>query len=183
MNFITFAVCVECIVEFRRDLMYSNIMPTINGTLTIRISYTCDRLSTIWNGKNMLFKMIVRCVNFSCWTTSLILRLPFADINLHQYFEDCIRAARLYILNESEASIPAARRHMKMLVLFVFVFEFVLIAFCFDFRMYWVDKISKFAIVALFTYFIGGFLFRAVFSSSGHVRPSISPILDSIDRI
>lgn len=70
---------------------------------------------------------------------------------------------------------------MKMLVLFVYVFEFVLIDFYF--RMYWVDKISKFAIVALFTYFIGGFLFRAVFSASGHVRPSISPILDSIDRI
>lgn len=36
------------------------------------------------------------------------------DIDLVQYFEDCIRAARLYILKESEESIPAARRHMKM---------------------------------------------------------------------
>lgn len=40
--------------------------------------------------------------------------LYFLDINLNNYFEDCIRAARLYILNEPDSTIPAARRHMKV---------------------------------------------------------------------
>lgn len=40
-------------------------------------------------------------------------------VDIMQYFEDCIRAARIYILKESEESIPSARRHMKMLVNFI----------------------------------------------------------------
>ncbi|CAH0713461.1 unnamed protein product, partial [Brenthis ino] len=34
--------------------------------------------------------------------------------NIPNYFEDCVRAARLYILKESDDTIPAAKRHMKM---------------------------------------------------------------------
>lgn len=35
-------------------------------------------------------------------------------MNYEQYFYDCIHSARLYILNESDESIPSAKRHMKM---------------------------------------------------------------------
>lgn len=36
------------------------------------------------------------------------------DIDMLEYLEDCIHAARLYLLKESDDTIPAARRHMKM---------------------------------------------------------------------
>lgn len=36
------------------------------------------------------------------------------DIDVNEYFEDCIRSARKYVLNQSDYSIPAARRHMTM---------------------------------------------------------------------
>lgn len=36
------------------------------------------------------------------------------DIDVNEYFEDCIRAARKYVLNQSDDTIPAARRHMTM---------------------------------------------------------------------
>lgn len=37
-----------------------------------------------------------------------------AEIDMYEYFEHCIHAARLYILKESDDTIPAARRHMKV---------------------------------------------------------------------
>lgn len=36
------------------------------------------------------------------------------DIDLNEYFEDCILSARKYVLNQSDETIPAARRHMTM---------------------------------------------------------------------
>lgn len=36
------------------------------------------------------------------------------DIDMNEYFEDCIRAARRYVLNQTDDTIPAARRHMTM---------------------------------------------------------------------
>lgn len=36
------------------------------------------------------------------------------DLDLDKYFEDCIKSARLYILNETPDTIPAARRHMRV---------------------------------------------------------------------
>ena len=36
------------------------------------------------------------------------------DLNLDAYFESCIRAARVYILNEPPETLPAARRHMRV---------------------------------------------------------------------
>ena len=36
------------------------------------------------------------------------------DLDMDQYFESCIRAARVYILNEPPETLPAARRHMKL---------------------------------------------------------------------
>lgn len=36
------------------------------------------------------------------------------DMDIDAYFEDCIRAARIYILKEYPETLPAARRHMKV---------------------------------------------------------------------
>ncbi|XP_011860548.1 PREDICTED: putative fatty acyl-CoA reductase CG5065 [Vollenhovia emeryi] len=45
------------------------------------------------------------------------------DLVIDDYFEDCIRAARIYILNEPPETLPAARRHLR--------------------TMYWVDVLAK----------------------------------------
>lgn len=36
------------------------------------------------------------------------------DLDIDAYFEDCIRAARLYIMKETPETLPAAHRHLKM---------------------------------------------------------------------
>ncbi|XP_012263918.2 putative fatty acyl-CoA reductase CG5065 isoform X2 [Athalia rosae] len=54
------------------------------------------------------------------------------DMDLDAYFEDCIKAARIYILNESPETLPAARRHMRI--------------------MYWVDIITKVLFFLLLIY-------------------------------
>jgi len=36
------------------------------------------------------------------------------DMDIDAYFEDCIRAARIYILKELPETLPAARRHLRM---------------------------------------------------------------------
>jgi len=36
------------------------------------------------------------------------------DMDIDAYFEDCIRAARIYILNELPETLPAARRHLRV---------------------------------------------------------------------
>lgn len=36
------------------------------------------------------------------------------DMDIDAYFEDCIRAARIYILNEPPETLPAARRHLRV---------------------------------------------------------------------
>ncbi|XP_022194362.1 fatty acyl-CoA reductase 1 [Nilaparvata lugens] len=45
------------------------------------------------------------------------------DMDLYKYFEDCILAARIYILKEMPETLPGARRHMRI--------------------MYWVDFFTK----------------------------------------
>ncbi|XP_033223503.1 putative fatty acyl-CoA reductase CG5065 [Belonocnema kinseyi] len=54
------------------------------------------------------------------------------DLDLDEYFETCIRAARIYILNEPPETLPAARRHMRV--------------------MYWVDIITKIFFFVLLIY-------------------------------
>lgn len=49
---------------------------------------------------------------FNTWI--IIISLSNTDIDMMEYFEHCIHAARLYLLKESDETIPAARRHMKM---------------------------------------------------------------------
>lgn len=41
-------------------------------------------------------------------------KIDAEGLDMMKYFEDCIKAARLYILNEPENTLPAARRHMRM---------------------------------------------------------------------
>lgn len=36
------------------------------------------------------------------------------DMDLDEYFESCIRAARIYVLNETPDTLPAAHRHMRV---------------------------------------------------------------------
>ncbi|KAK0166937.1 hypothetical protein PV327_004403 [Microctonus hyperodae] len=54
------------------------------------------------------------------------------DMNMEAYFEACIRAARIYILNETPDTLPAARRHMRV--------------------MWWVDVITHVLFFALLFY-------------------------------
>ncbi|KAK6633631.1 hypothetical protein RUM43_001220 [Polyplax serrata] len=53
-------------------------------------------------------------------------------LDIEQYFKSCILAARAYILNEAPETLPAARRHLKI--------------------MYWVDVITKIALTLFFFY-------------------------------
>ncbi|OXU20686.1 hypothetical protein TSAR_013725 [Trichomalopsis sarcophagae] len=54
------------------------------------------------------------------------------DMDLDNYFENCIRAARVFILNEPPETLPAARRHMRV--------------------MYWVDIVTKILFFVLLIY-------------------------------
>ncbi|XP_077299873.1 fatty acyl-CoA reductase 1-like [Arctopsyche grandis] len=60
---------------------------------------------------------------------TLIYKIDGNGLDIHKYFEECIKATRLYILKEPEDTLPAARRHMKV--------------------MYCVDKLTKIAFFAL----------------------------------
>lgn len=51
----------------------------------------------------MMFDLNVSCAFFYS-----------AEIDMYEYFEHCIHAARLYILKETDDTIPAAKRHMKV---------------------------------------------------------------------
>ncbi|XP_046616963.1 putative fatty acyl-CoA reductase CG5065 [Neodiprion virginianus] len=66
------------------------------------------------------------------------------DMDIDAYFEDCIRAARIYILKEYPETLPAARRHMKV--------------------MYWVDVITKvlFCLLIIYTLASWNDSFRAM---------------------
>lgn len=54
------------------------------------------------------------------------------DMDKDEYFEACIRAARIYILKETPDTLPAARRHLRV--------------------MYWVDVFTKFFLFLLLMY-------------------------------
>ncbi|XP_063219802.1 putative fatty acyl-CoA reductase CG5065 [Bacillus rossius redtenbacheri] len=55
-------------------------------------------------------------------------------LDIDSYFEDCIRAARLYILKEMPETLPAARRHMAI--------------------MYWVDVVTKTVFYGLLLWYL-----------------------------
>ncbi|XP_039752664.1 fatty acyl-CoA reductase 1 [Pararge aegeria] len=59
-------------------------------------------------------------------------------LDILKYFEDCIRAARIFILKEYDDTLPAARRHMKV--------------------MWFVDIATRFLFWALIFYWISGWI-------------------------
>ncbi|XP_031619645.1 putative fatty acyl-CoA reductase CG5065 [Contarinia nasturtii] len=82
------------------------------------------------------------------------------QIDMYEYFEHCIHAARLYILKESDETIPAARRHMKV--------------------MYCVDRFVRILMLGLFIYYVGGAIFGSFFSTSSVlIADSIVDTLDA----
>ncbi|GBP85825.1 Putative fatty acyl-CoA reductase CG5065 [Eumeta japonica] len=42
-------------------------------------------------------------------------KVDASGVDISKYFEDCIKAARIYILKEYDDTLPAARRHMKVM--------------------------------------------------------------------
>uniref|UniRef100_A0A182M294 Fatty acyl-CoA reductase n=1 Tax=Anopheles culicifacies TaxID=139723 RepID=A0A182M294_9DIPT len=72
-------------------------------------------------------------------------KIDAGGVEIQEYFENCIRAARWYILKETDDTIPAARRHMRV--------------------MWWVDKICKTLIYGGLLYYIGKALYSMLFAS------------------
>ncbi|GLH03062.1 Fatty acyl-CoA reductase [Gryllus bimaculatus] len=96
-----------------------------------------------WDFKNDLVVDIRKCLNARERSEFII---DGDDMDLEQYFEDCVKAARVYILKEMPETLPGARRHLKI--------------------MYWVDVITKIVLGSLLLWtlwnradaIIGGFL-------------------------
>lgn len=44
----------------------------------------------------------------------ILYQLHGDDMDMDDYFESCIRAARVFILNEPPETLPAARRHLRV---------------------------------------------------------------------
>ncbi|KAJ0182890.1 hypothetical protein K1T71_000866 [Dendrolimus kikuchii] len=65
-------------------------------------------------------------------------KVDSVGVDIMKYFEDCVRAARIYILKEYDDTLPAARRHMKV--------------------MWWVDLITRFVFWALMFYWMSGWM-------------------------
>lgn len=75
-------------------------------------------------------------------------RLHGDDLDIEGYFEACVRAARVYILNEQPETLPAARRHLRI--------------------MYWVDIFTKIFFFVMLIYMLASWSesFRALFVES-----------------
>lgn len=78
---------------------------------TIMNEIECKRYSIEDKGM-LLFCILLLFIDI--YDSSNVLTFFFADIDMYEYFEDCIHAARLYILKETDDTIPAAKRHMKV---------------------------------------------------------------------
>ncbi|XP_047038839.1 fatty acyl-CoA reductase 1 [Helicoverpa zea] len=65
-------------------------------------------------------------------------KVDAVGLDISKYFEDCIRAARVFILKEYDDTLPAARRHMRV--------------------MYWVDVIVRCLFWGLILYWLSGFV-------------------------
>ncbi|XP_058832003.1 putative fatty acyl-CoA reductase CG5065 [Topomyia yanbarensis] len=70
-------------------------------------------------------------------------KIDAGGVIIEEYFENCIWGARRFILNETDDTLPAARRHMKV--------------------MWYVDKFCKAIIVGAFFYYVGLWMFKKVF--------------------
>lgn len=84
------------------------------------------------------------------------------DLDIRKYFQDCISATRIFILKEMPDTLPAARRHMRV--------------------MYWVDVIAKTLFFVMILYVLSSYsetlrnLFQAFYNVvqffSTHLVPS-----------
>ncbi|KAL0280988.1 UNVERIFIED_CONTAM: hypothetical protein PYX00_002124 [Menopon gallinae] len=87
-------------------------------------------------------------------------------LDIEEYFEDCIKAARLYVLKEMPETLPAARRHLRI--------------------MYWVDVFTKIALLFLLFYVLSKyfdivhFFFYGFLHLIAHVFSTITDTASSI---
>ncbi|KAF9814368.1 hypothetical protein SFRURICE_000441 [Spodoptera frugiperda] len=65
-------------------------------------------------------------------------KVDAVGLDISKYFEDCIRAARIFILKEYDDTLPAARRHMRI--------------------MYWVDVIVNCLFWGFLLYWLSGWM-------------------------
>lgn len=70
------------------------------------------------------------------------------DLDLIDYFTNCVLCARRLILKESDESIPAARRHMKMFVLLPNLHYYILNYFSFTACGSWTRSTRAFGSLA-----------------------------------
>ncbi|CAK1589999.1 unnamed protein product [Parnassius mnemosyne] len=56
-------------------------------------------------------------------------KIDAIGVDIPNYFEDCVRAARVYILKETDDTIPAAKRHMKIMRTVDLIVRYVFIGF------------------------------------------------------
>ncbi|XP_053621900.1 putative fatty acyl-CoA reductase CG5065 [Plodia interpunctella] len=82
-------------------------------------------------------------------------KVDAGGLDISKYFEDCIHAARIYILKEYDDTLPAARRHMRL--------------------MYWVDVVVR----CLFWYFIISWVL-SLFGWSSLTSAAPEPALNSL---
>ncbi|KXJ72562.1 hypothetical protein RP20_CCG017698 [Aedes albopictus] len=73
-------------------------------------------------------------------------KIDAGGVEINEYFENCIWGARRFILKESDESVPAAKRHMRV--------------------MWCVDKICKTIIYGAFFYYFGMWLYNKVFAGA-----------------
>ncbi|CAB3257576.1 unnamed protein product [Arctia plantaginis] len=86
-------------------------------------------------------------------------KVDAVGLDISKYFEDCIRAARVFILKEYDDTLPAARRHMRV--------------------MYWVDVLTRCLFWGLLLYWLSGFV-SSPLSSTG-IETSESPTVIAMD--
>lgn len=107
-------------------------------------------------------------------------------MDVSEHMEDIIHGARLYILNETDDTIPTARRHMKVYVSFnLSAISVMFIFWCFQFlsrfvcSMYFIDRLVRLIFLGLFIYFVGGAIFGTFFPF--HSMTAANTIVESLD--
>ncbi|KAL0809207.1 hypothetical protein ABMA28_011431 [Loxostege sticticalis] len=82
-------------------------------------------------------------------------KVDAVGLDIMKYFEDCIKAARIYILKEYDDTLPAARRHMRV--------------------MWWVDVIAQCLFWGLILYWVSGWFpgVSSMFGTSSEPAPSV----------
>ncbi|XP_046682906.1 putative fatty acyl-CoA reductase CG5065 [Homalodisca vitripennis] len=85
------------------------------------------------------------------------------DMDLRKYFEDCILSTRLYILKEMPDTLPAARKHMRMMYWVDVIAKLMFFAFMFWCFTSWTGPLI--AIVSQFFHFLTS-LFSSEYSAS-----------------